>query len=457
MLYCPFCCGTVGAPEGVNIPHVQLPFARCDIIFNDKPMSATGVQAKVLAPSQVRLIDLHANEQVEQQRLRCGVGCHDAGHADGDVATVREIPEYLPGTAVVLFPDDSSTLCDDACEKLRDLTVVVIDTTWQRALSVRLHPRLAQLPSIRLSNPPPSWFWRYHSEGAGCVSTIEALAALSSDLQGVRTHDPFKDPLLFFFVRQFALITLRKRDGELPMEQSEKERRAACRRQRAAPARQRLVPLRQVTAPSEAKASGKTGDRPSGAQKKKLRREAAQTLMSRAHERSLPSMGLASRSVLEGEVLRESCDETFEGSMEPKSVVTVRKALEGETSGSEETGATNVRRKTRESASVVPSTIWWVRHVCLVVPVALVDQNHAESATDPTWTPGPCALPSLQAPSGLAFGVPLRPFAHLDDVEDEVQRGFSKLVCSSSVDRCCPASRQCRPVVAVSPTSRWPP
>ncbi|CAE7255867.1 unnamed protein product [Symbiodinium sp. CCMP2592] len=62
MFYCPFCCTPLGVPEGVTVPRARLPFARCDIIFDDAPKKATSIHAKVLAPEQVRLIDLFTTE-----------------------------------------------------------------------------------------------------------------------------------------------------------------------------------------------------------------------------------------------------------------------------------------------------------------------------------------------------------------------------------------------------------
>ena len=59
-----------------------------------------------------------------------------------------------------------------------------------------------------------------------------------------------EDPLLFFFDRQFVMITLRgleagKAGGELPMEETFKQRRAALGRQKDKPPSKRLRPLGQ--------------------------------------------------------------------------------------------------------------------------------------------------------------------------------------------------------------------
>ncbi|CAE7529308.1 rplI, partial [Symbiodinium pilosum] len=194
MFYCPYCCTPLGVPEGVTIPRARLPFARCDIIFDDAPKKATSIHAKVLAPEQVRLIDLFTTEANTNRTLSRPGGNTlkaDSGDAKGDLhsptAVIREIPEYDPHITLVLFPDDSSGTFEQVASEWDfgppdRLTLVVIDSPWKRAQVLRKHPRLAKLRSIRLGHPPPSRFWRYHSEGTGCVSTVEALAALAKEV-----------------------------------------------------------------------------------------------------------------------------------------------------------------------------------------------------------------------------------------------------------------------------------
>ncbi|CAE6946192.1 rplI [Symbiodinium sp. KB8] len=259
MFYCPFCCTPLGVPDGVTVPRARLPFARCDIIFDDAPKKATSIHAKVLAPEQVRLIDLFTTEANTNRTLsRPGGGT--ATKADFEDsrgvpsnAVIREIPEYDPHITLVLFPDDSSATFEEVATEPDfgspdRLTLVVIDSPWKRAQVLRKHPRLAKLRSIRLGHPPPSRFWRYHSEGTGCVSTVEALAALAKEVlprtggaaEGSEPlgFDSFMDdPFLFFFVRQFAYISENKRTagaGERPMDPAAKQRRMEQVRQKEA-------------------------------------------------------------------------------------------------------------------------------------------------------------------------------------------------------------------------------
>jgi len=256
MFYCPYCCTPLGVPEGVSIPEVRLPFFRCDVLFDDGPKKATGVHAKVLAPGQVRLIDLFTNDASRNRTLsRKGASAAVASEqqlpdaAYPEMAVVREIPEYDPEATLVLFPDESSVpLGEASLPTSSSTTLVIIDAPWRRAQALRRDPRLAHLRSVRLRSPPQSRFWRYHAEGAGCVSTIEALAASirevknsSDNATGSSTSSAqncagkeLEEPILFFFARQFAQIVLRSGKGcsELPMDEAAKERRSARVRQK---------------------------------------------------------------------------------------------------------------------------------------------------------------------------------------------------------------------------------
>jgi len=249
MFYCSFCCTPLGVPDGVNVPHVKLPFGRCDVIFDDSPKKATSIHAKVLAPAQVRLVDLFTNDASSNRTL----SRHGAGYEEAypETAVIREVPEYDASNTAVLFPDEGSIpISDLEVPSGLELTIVVIDAPWRRAQVLRRHPRLLPLRSVRLREPPPSRFWRYHAEGSGCVSTVEALAALLREVSpeeggGDRSQDSWDDPLLFFFVRQFAHISSQRRgDPDLPTDEAAKDRRSARVRQKDRA--KRLRPLGEV-------------------------------------------------------------------------------------------------------------------------------------------------------------------------------------------------------------------
>merc|ERR1711957_423304 len=103
--------------------------------------------------------------------------------------------------------------------------------------------RLEGLRSVRLHTPPPSRFWRYHSEGAGCVSTIEALAAVIREMRPVKEEQEsqksdLEEPILFFFARQYAVVEAKiavkfgAGDSVKPMNEAWKEKRSARQRQK---------------------------------------------------------------------------------------------------------------------------------------------------------------------------------------------------------------------------------
>lgn len=253
MFYCPFCLSALGVPEGVELPRPRLPFMQCDIVFDDAAKKATGVHAKVLAPAQVRLIDLFTSDDCANRTISrhdSAGGPTETGDDGGKAATIRQIPAYDPKAAVVLFPDDGSVPLSEVPGSVEfgpteSLTLIVIDAPWRRAQVLRKHPHLAPLRSVRLSKPPASRFWRYHAEGPGCVSTIEALAAAVAELEeagargsagevaGGAAGAAEEQPLLFFFARQLAHIAARSAPGaELPTEEAAKERRSARVRQK---------------------------------------------------------------------------------------------------------------------------------------------------------------------------------------------------------------------------------
>lgn len=249
---------------------MKLPFGRCDVIFDDAAKKATSMHAKVLAPDQVRLVDLHTHDGSSNRTLsRCTQSTESTG-----AGVVREVPDYDPRTTWVLFPDEGSStfaeaLAADGLRSPGEVTIVAIDSPWRRAKALRQHPNIARLRSVRLARPPPSNFWRYHAEGEGCVSTVEALAQLAREARDADVQrtadggdgnqgqqaagpaeldgDPLGHPLLFFFARQLAHMSasLRSRGdgGELPTDARAKDRRAARVRQREArPGAQRLRP-----------------------------------------------------------------------------------------------------------------------------------------------------------------------------------------------------------------------
>lgn len=154
MFFCAHCCVPLGVPAGVSVPLVTGLPADLHIISTDKPSKSTAVHARVLAPTHVTVFQ----------------GMHD-------------LPAYDVRTAVVLFPsEDSCTMFDLAApEEVR--TLVLVDSTWSTTFSVLNDPRVRPLRRVRLAHPPDSRFWRWHSRGDACLSTIEASACALDELR----------------------------------------------------------------------------------------------------------------------------------------------------------------------------------------------------------------------------------------------------------------------------------
>ena len=142
---------------------LQLPFA-VDLILDDRRASSTGVHAFTMLKVQT------TNNGV-QQDTAMGNGHHrlfDQPKGDG-------IPDdYASQEGVYfLFPDKTSVGLSSVATKVRRL--VVLDCKWTKSF-LRNDPRLASVPKVHLDHPPSdSFFWRWHTSGAGMLSTIEAI------------------------------------------------------------------------------------------------------------------------------------------------------------------------------------------------------------------------------------------------------------------------------------------
>lgn len=171
--YCSFC----------QLPHVACPRLELpldvDVLFCDRPQKATGLHAKLLAPSQVRIVDLFTD------------GEHPTVSSDG----LREIPRYDPDTTLLGYPGEGSVTFAELPEPVLKAArrLVVIDSPWKKSHAIQAEPALAHLQRVQLGpDAPESRFWRYHAEGNDrCLSTIEALSALLRDahlaLQRIRS------------------------------------------------------------------------------------------------------------------------------------------------------------------------------------------------------------------------------------------------------------------------------
>ena len=126
----------------------RLPFD-VDVLLDDDRKRATGVHLGVLCKEQCRLVTLE------------------------DLAGSAE--EYDPSTTAVLFPCETSRPVSEVASSL--LKLVVLDCKWSKTSSARC-PAIADLPRVHLcfgGEEVESMYWRWHSEGKGRVSTLEAM------------------------------------------------------------------------------------------------------------------------------------------------------------------------------------------------------------------------------------------------------------------------------------------
>ena len=151
LLYCADCAVAVTsvneATSVMSLPRVRLPL-RLHILRGkeETPAKSTATHAAVLAPE------------------------------DTTIYSLPDFPKYDdPKRVLLLFPSPKSC----TVRQLPDLdafdTVLVVDTTWQKAGSVLLMPEVVDAPFTHVAICDyRTLFWRYQPIGPHCVSTIEA-------------------------------------------------------------------------------------------------------------------------------------------------------------------------------------------------------------------------------------------------------------------------------------------
>ncbi|RHY20012.1 hypothetical protein DYB25_001865 [Aphanomyces astaci] len=145
--YCVNCYVPIGAPSTVQVPRVRLPL-RVDILFQDKIKKSTAPHGKVVAPDDISIIPYPFPSQ--------------------------NPPQYDVKEAVVVYPSINAVVIDELEDLDSVKTLIFIDCPWQKAPSILHDPALSHLRCVKLARPPlESKYWRYHSSGKGCISTIE--------------------------------------------------------------------------------------------------------------------------------------------------------------------------------------------------------------------------------------------------------------------------------------------
>ena len=135
--------------------------------------------------------ELDGKSTAVQARILCG---------PDQVCISEDFVDLDASAAVVLFPSkDAKQLYE--VDWSRTSTVIVIEGTWSQAKTIN---RTIPASITRVTLPPArTSFWRYQSLGEHCLSTIEAIHAIVSN---VNRHGSNFDNLLWFFAFQYHLI-----------------------------------------------------------------------------------------------------------------------------------------------------------------------------------------------------------------------------------------------------------
>jgi len=162
-LYCSKCCNLLvpddSLPSCLHNNSLNLPF-NLDIILDDRRASATGLHA-------VALLNNINNSTIDQSSNSVQLI---------DVANNDEIPRYSnQNDTYLLFPSPGESIpLESVSSKVK--TLVVLDCKWTKSSICRKNNDLSLLQKVHLSNPPKqSFYWRWHNEGPGMISTIEAI------------------------------------------------------------------------------------------------------------------------------------------------------------------------------------------------------------------------------------------------------------------------------------------
>ena len=219
-LYCPECCALLVEPDN-RPPPISLPY-KLDIVLDEKNRAkSTGIHAKCL---------MNAQQRSEESTNSCAL--YDLERGDG----LPNFNEESGGGTYILFPvpGESVPLASVASDIDR---LVVLDCKWTKS-SCKDRLQLRDLPKVHLTHPPEeSYFWRWHSEGPGMISTIEAIYYASMEVaehkEGVLKDEKEKlIHLLYLFAEQRISIQRScKISGEsLPYGEKGKEEQRALRR-----------------------------------------------------------------------------------------------------------------------------------------------------------------------------------------------------------------------------------
>jgi len=151
--------------------------------------------------SQRRHVKLPINIELvhhPQEKITKSTGLHACLTSPTQARLVRfpdELPDYSPEDTVVLFPTaDAVELSDANLDFSKIKRAVVIEATWQKANTVVQHPKIVNLPKIKLTQRI-STFWRHQELGNQFLSTLEAIYYLCVEAYERQLRDHISSPV----------------------------------------------------------------------------------------------------------------------------------------------------------------------------------------------------------------------------------------------------------------------
>lgn len=218
-------------PSIRNFRDLELPFAM-DIILGRKERrnSSSGIQMMAIChmmkcsatPRNINATEVDDNYNEPQGARFCEQG--GAWWKDGgfyDLNRGESVPSYPTDSkpiTFVLFPSKKSVPISSVADKIQRL--VIMDVKWTRSGIVDLNPSLSSLTAVHLEYPPKqSQFWRWHNNGEGMLSTMEAIYFAAMEISAARgwpqkKREKIIDIMWLFALQRRAIIHQRLRESE---------------------------------------------------------------------------------------------------------------------------------------------------------------------------------------------------------------------------------------------------
>mmetsp|Transcript_1009 Transcript_1009/g.1958 ORF Transcript_1009/g.1958 Transcript_1009/m.1958 type:complete len:301 (-) Transcript_1009:742-1644(-) len=179
-LYCPECFRILipreNWPSDLREGTMKFPF-HIDIVLGKKERKtcATGVQVAAIAGALESTEDSQVEPSLSLQKDENRLESNGTEMVKLYSFECNNIPTYDPDifpNTYVLFPEQGSVPITSV-EKIDRL--IVLDIKWSKQ-SGKTDSRFRSFPRVHLDSPPDqSHYWRWHSEGFGMLSTIEAI------------------------------------------------------------------------------------------------------------------------------------------------------------------------------------------------------------------------------------------------------------------------------------------